>query len=393
MIVRYGEITLKSPYVREFMEKELVKTIKYKLKRNKVNVVGIRKIPGRIFIYVDSSEKAVNVALNVSKIFGVVSTSPAVEIERNSLEYLRKFVLKYSSDVLEKGDTFAVRVRRVKKYPITSKELERILGADILNTLQQLDLRVNLSNPLKTIHVEVRTKKAYIYHETVKGVGGLPYGVSGKVVALISGGIDSPVAAWLIMKRGVKVVPIFFDLGNFTTEETIEKALKAIKKIREWAPSPEFYFYKIPFNTVLEAITKNVPAQFTCIFCKILMFKIAERIAEKEEAKALVTGESLGQVASQTLDNLCVVSKMVSIPILRPLIGLDKEEIISIAKNIGTYEITAKSIIECKASPVFRGSHAAARTRNEIIDKYKDKIHFEELIMKSLEEAMKINLP
>ena len=189
VLIRYGEITLKSPYVRELMEKVLVNSIAYKLKSHGIDFLEIRKIPGRIFVRLDSAEKTIRTSKIVSKVFGVVSTSPAIEIS-NDLSELRKTVVEYSSKILREGETFAIRVRRVKKYPIMSKELEKILGADVLNVLNHLKLKVNLEAPSKTIYVEVRSRKAYIYHEIMKGVGGLPYGVEGKAIVLISGGID-----------------------------------------------------------------------------------------------------------------------------------------------------------------------------------------------------------
>ena len=392
VLVRYGEITLKSPYVRELMEKTLVNSIAYKLKRHGIDFLEIRKIPGRIFIRLDSAEETVRASEIVSKVFGVVSTSPSIEIN-NDLTELRKNVVAYSSKILREGETFAIRVRRVKKYPITSKELEKILGADVLNALKYLKLKVNLTAPSKTIYVEVRSRKAYIYHEIVKGVGGLPYGVEGKAVALISGGIDSPVAAWLIMKRGVKIIPLFFNLGKYTTPEARSKALNVIRKIRDWAPEAEFYFYEIPFEKALENIVEKIPVQYTCIFCKTIMFKVAERVASIENAKAIVTGESLGQVASQTLDNIYVISRDLRIPVLRPLIGFDKEEIVSLAKNIGTYDVSARSIVECKASPSSRGSYAVAHAKLEIIKKYWVEHRLDKVVDEITKLRIKINLP
>ena len=391
VLIRYGEITLKSPYVRESMEKMLVNSIAYKLKRHGIDFLEIRKIPGRIFIRLDSAEKTVRASEIVSKVFGVVSTSPVIEVS-NDLPELRKAVVEYSSKILKEGETFAIRARRVKKYPITSKELEKILGADVLNALKHLKLKVNLTAPSKTIYVEVRSRKAYIYHEIMKGVGGLPYGVEGKAIVLISGGIDSPVAAWLIMKRGVKIIPLFFNLGKYTMPEARIRALNAIRKIRDWAPEPEFYFYEIPFEKALENIVKNIPVQYTCIFCKTIMFKVAERIANIENAKAIVTGESLGQVASQTLDNIYVISRDLGVPVLRPLIGFDKEEIVSLARSIGTYDISAKSIVECKASPSFRGSYAVAHAKPEIIKKYWIEYRLDNVVDEITKLRIKINL-
>ena len=387
VLVRYGEVTLKSPYVRKLMEKKLVDHIKYVLRKHGYEGVNIRLIPGRIFI--NNVNNAAEVANIVSKVFGVVSTSPAVEV-RTEISEIKKSVVNYALEVLKENRSFAIRARRVKRFPITSKELEKILGAEVLNKLRERKLKVNLTSPDVTIYVEVRSRKTYIYHEVLDGVGGLPYGVEGKAISLVSGGIDSPVAAWLIMKRGVKVISVFFNSGPFTSREAVEKTHTTIKILREWVPEDEFYFYEVNYGEALRTIVENVRPQLVCLACKRTMLKTAIELAKIEGAKAIVTGESLGQVASQTLDNIFAISYNLEYPILRPLIGLDKDEIVRLARKIGTYDVSSRNIIECRASPAYRGFKAVAHADIDVILELEKKLDIDRLAKELAKNSKKI---
>ena len=387
VLVRYGEVTLKSPYVRELMEKKLIDHIKFVLRKHGYERVNIRLIPGRIFI--NNVDNAAEVANIVSKVFGVVSTSPAVEV-RTEIGEIKKSVVNYALEVLKENQSFAIRARRVKRFPITSKELEKILGAEVLDKLREKKLKVNLTSPDVTIYVEVRSRKTYIYHEVFDGVGGLPYGVEGKAISLVSGGIDSPVATWLIMKRGVKVIPVFFNGGSFTSREAVEKAHTTIKILREWVPEDEFYFYEVSYGEALRTIVENVRPQLVCLACKRTMLKTAIELARIEGAKAIVTGESLGQVASQTLDNIFAISYNLEYPILRPLIGLDKDEIVELARKIGTYNVSSRNVIECQASPAYRGFKAIAHADVDIVLELEKKLDIDRLAKELVKNSKKI---
>jgi len=387
VLVRYGEVALKTPYVRSFMERRLLEHIKFILDRNNVKYGEIKLISGRIFVR--NVENAYEIAKIVSNIFGVVSTSPAVEVQ-TKLDSIREAVIEYSRKVLKDNMTFAIRARRVKKFPVKSKDLERILGADVLEALKGRNIRVNLTSPNITIYVEVRSRKTYIFHEVLEGVGGLPYGVEGKAISLVSGGIDSPVATWLIMKRGVKVIPVYFNSGKFTSEEAVEKAHKVMEILRKWVPEKEFYFYEVNYEKALNEMVKKVKPQLVCLACKRTMLKTAIKLAIKEEAKAVITGESLGQVASQTLDNMFAIGYDLKFPILRPLIGLDKEEIVKIARKIGTYNISSKAAVECKASPVFRGYKAAAHADISVISELEETVEIDELVNELVKNTRKV---
>jgi len=357
IIVRYGEIGLKSKGTRAAFERRLVENLKAALGN-----VRVRREYGRI--YVDSSSRAD--AVKAARVFGVVSTSVAVKVS-SELEELLEKGLAYARERIKAGKSFAVRARRVGKHEYTSIELARLLGARIVDAT---GARVNLSEPQVEIHVEVRDSDAYIYDEVIRGVGGLPLGTQGKALALISGGIDSPVAAWMMMKRGVDIVALFMDPSPLVDERTIKRAIASIEKLAAWK-NRAIKTYIAPYGDVLIELLKAEDAKLGCVLCKRAMYRAAQVIAEKENAKALITGESMGQVASQTMENLAVIDEAVAMPVYRPLIGYDKEEIIQLAKEIGTYEVSIMPANCCLGPPLHpetRATKARVRRAEEGVD-------------------------
>jgi len=335
-LIRYSEVFLKSEVVRRRWVKKLVENIK--------RIVGegnFRIERGRIWLITDY-----RVDEKLKKVFGIVSFSPCIHCNLNELD---DCVLNFCKDRLN-FKTFAVRVKRVGEHDFTSKDMEKRLGSLILQKFPHL--KVNLEKPDKTIYVEIRGNDCYIFDEVIKGAGGIPVGVEGKVVSLISGGIDSPVATWLMMKRGCKIIPLYLDIRPFTSDKAIERVEKVADVLKEYYPDFELIIrdHGKFLKEVKEYLKSRNLESYTCILCKRRMLKVAEEIAKDFNAKGIVTGDSLGQVASQTLDNLYVISQACSIPIYRPLIGFDKMEVENLARAIGTYQY---SIIpaECKALP------------------------------------------
>ena len=359
VLVRYGEIAVKSREVRARMERELVRNVREMLLLEGLSGYRIRRTWGRIFVEgVEDPSPYVKVLVRA---FGVTSVSPCARLAPDPAE-IERAVLEVAGEVLEPGDTFEVRVRRAdKRFPLTSKELERRLGAEILARIP--DLKVDLERPSKSIRVEVREEGSYLYYEEYEGPGGLPYGVEGKVVSLVSGGIDSAVASWMMMKRGCEVVPIHYDMSPFYGEDAKERALEVLRWLRLWVPRRRWEVYVIPLGEAHARI--KVEVRYRCLLCKLLMYKVAERIAEEEGAKALVTGESLGQVASQTLDNLYFLSTKVRIPVLRPLVGYDKEEIADLARKLGLASIALRKVLACTLSPKAQGRRAVTHAGEE----------------------------
>ena len=312
-LVRYDEIALKSEHVRKKWEEVLIKNIEQAID------CSISRERGRIWVY-SEDEKAKE---KLRKIFGITSFSPCISCELGNLKHE---VTKFAEEVLKDKKSFALRVKRVGKHSFTSIDVARELGEEIIN---KIPIKVDLKSPEKEIFIEIRENRCYIYDEIISGAGGLPLGVEGKVISLFSGGIDSGVATWLMMKRGCKVMLVHF----YINKENYESACLCYEVLKEY--NPKLKLIKIEHSDFLRKIDKQ---NYTCILCKREMLRKAQEMAIEIGAKGIVTGDSLGQVASQTLDNLFVISQAIYYPIYRPLIGMDKREIISLARKIGTYE-------------------------------------------------------
>jgi thiamine biosynthesis protein ThiI len=311
-LVRYSEIALKSEPVRRRWEDVLVSNIQKVLPGVKVS-----KERGRIWLDgpVDPEK--------LRKVFGIVSFS---EVEHCKLEELNSYILDFCiRSGLENARTFALRLRRVGNHPFKSQEKTIELADLILARFKNLG--VDLDEPEATVYVEIRDDDVYLYRNAVKGPGGIPLGVEGKLVALFSGGIDSPVAAWMMMKRGCKIIPVYADLESFSSVRTLDRARAVIEALRAYQPDLELLVVKDDFlKRAVEVLRKKDLENYTCILCKRRMYRLAESVAKEVSAKGIVTGESLGQVASQTLDNLFVLDDCASMPVYRPLIGFDKVE-------------------------------------------------------------------
>ncbi|RLF16571.1 MAG: tRNA 4-thiouridine(8) synthase ThiI [Thermoprotei archaeon] len=376
IIVGYGEITLKSHKVRLRMERTLIDNMIRQLKKEGIKVREINKEGGRIFICTDNDEKAVKV---LTKVFGIVFVARSLEVTLD-MEEIEKEVRRYSKDVLANVKTFAIRAHRAnKKFPVNSMEIARILGKAILD--ENKHLKVNLENPEREIFIEIRQRGAYVYHEKHKGPGGLPYGVEGKIIALMSGGMDSTIAAWMMMKRGCRIVPVHYDLSPYVNEKARERIINVLKWLKEWIPDKEIRAIVIPLSIAHERTMGVIDERYRCLFCKTMMYLVAQEIAREVGAKAIVTGESLGQVASQTLDNLYVLSRRVEIPILRPLIGYDKGEIIEMARKLGVYEISSIKVT-CNLVPTHPETHCREENFLAELNKIDLKRTIEELMNK-----------
>jgi thiamine biosynthesis protein ThiI len=336
-LVRYSEIALKSEPVRRRWEDVLVSNIQKVLPGIKVS-----KERGRIWL-----EGPVNPE-KLKKVFGIVSFA---EVEHCRLEELNSFILEFCERTdLGKVRTFALRLRRVGNHPFKSQEKTIELADLILEKFQ--NLAVDLDAPQATVFVEIRDDDVYLYRNNVKGAGGIPLGVEGKLVALFSGGIDSPVAAWMMMKRGCKIIPVYADLETFSSESALARAQAVIVALRAYQPDLELIVLKDHFLKQAKIVLKKEDLDnYTCIMCKRRMYRLAESVARDVGAKGIVTGESMGQVASQTLDNLFVLDSTASMPVYRPLIGFDKVEAEKIAREIGTFDLSILPAEGCKAVP------------------------------------------
>jgi thiamine biosynthesis protein ThiI len=366
IIVRYGEIGLKSQQTRRVMEKRLVDNI-----RAVVGDKRIRRAPGRIFVESDCGKHA----KRISRLFGVVSTSLAVKIS-SELDSLLKAGSVYAGERLDSSKKFAVRARRTGSHTYKSTDVAMKLGAVIA---QQTGAKVDLEDPDVTIYVEVRDKDAYISDNVIKGVGGMPLGTQGKAVALVSGGIDSPVAAWMMMKRGVEIVALFMDCRPLVDSRTIDRAMATVRVLSTWTNSP-IKTMVAPYGDALIEFLKYGDHKLGCVLCKRLMIKVAERIAGEEKALGIVTGDSLGQVASQTLQNMYTIEEGIGLPIFRPLIGMDKTEIVDLAKMIGSYEASIQPANCCLGPPL----HPETKATIAKVAYAEKSLEMEEMVEKSL---------
>ncbi len=351
ILVRYDELALKSKRVRARYEQILIKNIKAMLNADGCSYSDISKEMGRVFIHTSDDSAAKSAA----KVFGVVSASPAFSCEP-TLEASSKLCADVAANTLHECQAFAIRARRAGNHDFTSRDIAIACGNAVFQKVKNIN--VNLDSPDVEIFVEMRQERAYVFTESIKGVGGLPMGTQGKMVALISGGIDSPVAAWLMMKRGCEIIPLYLNNEPFSDETTRERAMQCIDVLQKWAPQKKFTIYEARHGDNLLAFLSSCDSRLNCVLCRRMMYRIAGEVLKLENAHGIITGSSLGQVASQTSQNMLVEMYGMEYPIYHPLIGLDKLEITGIARKIGTFEPSTKPATCCMAVPEYPSTAA-----------------------------------
>ena len=378
IIARYGEIGLKSPKIRSRFERKLVKNIKATFE------CDVERNQGRIYIHPEDFEDGVE---KLNRVFGVVSYSPATSTH-TTYEEIDETLGSYVEDLIEEGvldenTKFAIKCRRVGTHDFTSQEMAAHCGGVVRNKIMA---PVDLTNPDLTIFVEIRDNDTYIFHEKIKGPGGLPLGTQGKVVVLLSSGIDSPVATYLMMKRGCEVVALNCNNDPFTTPKALELFNQLVDQLNIYAQGVPIQKRVVDYGEYLQTAKEKAPEKMTCVLCKSGMYHIAEKLAIKLGADAIVDGSSVGQVASQTLSNILATRYGVEMPILSPLIGLDKEEITAIAKDIGTFEISKIDDGGCSAVP----RYPETRADLERVKQACEDMNQEEAIQKAFENIRKV---
>ncbi len=380
ILVRYGEILLKG-LNRPVFEKKLIDNIKRAI--NPLGKVGVFKSQARIYVEPQAEDYDFDEALGLlTKVFGIVSVSPVWKIESN-YEVIKEKSLIMIKDLLDRKayKTFKVETKRGdKSFPMDSPEISRELGGYILESFPELS--VDVKKPEFVFYVEVR-EFTYIYSEIIPAVCGMPIGSNGKAALLLSGGIDSPVAGWMIAKRGVELEAVHFYSYPYTSERAKEKVIELAKILSKFCNKINLHI--VPFTDIQLEINEKCPLDQLTIIMRRAMMTIAERIAEKVGALALVTGESVGQVASQTIQSLYVTNSVVKMPIFRPLIGMDKNEVIDIARKIGTFETSILPYEDC--CTVFVAKHPNTKPVLEKILLSEEKANLEELINKAIENT------
>jgi thiamine biosynthesis protein ThiI len=347
ILIRYSEIALKGKN-RHFFEQALSRNLKQAVKNTGTQIV---RLHGR-FLAVAPEGKTAAVMEKLQKVFGAVSLSEVFPASRD-MAGIKETAAAVVASLPRNLNTFKVETKRAdKSFPLTSPEVNNAIGAFLLGQFPHL--KVDVHQPLFTLFIEIGPEEILLYHDSIAGPGGLPVGASGKGLLLLSGGIDSPVAGWLAMKRGLSIEALHFHSFPFTSLRSREKAADLCRMLAR-------YGHAVPFNLlslteVQKEIRARCPEELAIILLRRMMMRAAEALSRKRGLQALITGESLGQVASQTLESLNVISAATRMLILRPLIGMDKVEIVNRARAIDTYEISIRPYEDCCTGPPWNGS-------------------------------------
>ena len=376
-LVHYGEIGLKGKN-RSFFEKKLAQNIKLSLKGT--GCTEVRRIYGRILVMLHPEANVAAIQERLGKVMGIAHFELALAAEP-TINAIQAAALE-----LVKGrqfKTLKVETKRAnKRFPLTSPEVSAAVGAHLLNAT---GASADMYTPDLRCNIEIVDEAAYIYVEKIRGVGGLPVGASGKVLIMLSGGIDSPVAAWRMMKRGVKALFVHFYSYPYTDKASLEKVEELAEILATWNYRTQVYL--VSFAEVQREIVTQTPAPFRVILYRRMMVRIAQQIAAAARAECLVTGESLGQVASQTLGNLRAIEEVAEIPILRPLIGDDKAEIMDLAERIGTFEISTLPHDDCCS--LFVPKHPATNASLEAVQEAEAALDINALVKLAVESVEK----
>ena len=376
ILIKNGELALKG-LNRSTFEDILIKNIRKRIKplgefeyRKEQSTVSVVPMDD----YIDMDE----VSDRISRVFGIAAYSRALQVEKDMNVILEQAPI-YLADQLKDAKTFKVEGKRSdKKFPLKSPEISAEVGGAILSKFPHL--KVDVRNPDILVTIEIREKFAFIRGNQTKGAGGMPTGTAGKASILISGGIDSPVAAYMMAKRGLVLNAIHFASPPYTSPQSEEKVHNLLRKVSKY--SGNICLLTVGFTEIQEEIRDKCPEELFTLIMRRFMMRIAQRIAEKEESKALITGESLGQVASQTLNALACTDAVVGMPVFRPLIGLDKDEIIKVSRKIDTFNISIEPYEDC--CTVFTPKHPKTKPQISIIETAEQALDVEGLIERAL---------
>jgi len=375
LLVRYGELTLKGTNRKMF-----VNQLKDNVKRALIPLSGYHVKGKRDRMYIELSPEAdINEIIHrLSKVYGIKSISPVIKIDKNE-EKINQSAIQLSHD-FEKGSTFKVDVKRVdKSFRLDTYELQRQVGGAILK--ENNNITVDVKNPDYEIKIEVRMDAIYIYEKVIAGAGGLPVGTGGKTLLMLSGGIDSPVAGIEVMKRGVTVEAIHFHSPPFTSEKAKDKVIELTRILAERVGPIKLHL--VPFTEIQKQINKVVHPRYTMTSTRRMMMRISDKVVHQINANAIVNGENLGQVASQTLKSMYAINHVTATPVLRPLLTLDKEDIIKKAKELGTFETSIQPYEDC--CTIFTPKNPVTEPDFDKVIKYESVFNFDEMIENAVE--------
>ena len=375
LLVRYGELTLKGTNRKIFINQ-----LKDNVKRALIPLSGYHVKGKRDRMYIELSPEAdINeIIQRLSKVYGIKSISPVIKIDKNE-EKINQSAIQLSQN-FEKGSTFKVDVKRVdKSFRLDTYELQRQVGGAILK--ENNNITVNVKNPDYEIKIEVRMGAIYIYEKVIAGAGGLPVGTGGKTLLMLSGGIDSPVAGIEVMKRGVTVEAIHFHSPPFTSEKAKDKVIELTRILAERVGPIKLHL--VPFTEIQKQINKVVHSRYTMTSTRRMMMRISDKVVHQINANAIVNGENLGQVASQTLKSMYAINHVTATPVLRPLLTLDKEDIIKKAKELGTFETSIQPYEDC--CTIFTPKNPVTEPDFDKVIKYESVFNFDEMIENAVE--------
>ena len=377
LIVKYGEIGVKGKN-RYIFENKLIKNVKNILKP--IGKFNVYKEYGRIYVDLDGYDYE-EVVEEVKKVFGIVGVCPAVRAEKD-YNLLKELALKMLEEKIEQGyKSFKVDSRRGDKdFKLTSQEMSLDIGGYLVSQVKD-KIAVDVRNPEVKIHCELRQNHVMVYSDTIPGYGGLPLGTNGRAMSLLSGGIDSPVASWMVAKRGMELECIHFHSYPFTSEKSQEKVRDLAQILSKYCGRVRLH--KVNMLEIQKAIGLNCKDEEMTIISRRFMMRIAERVAESRHCDALVTGESIGQVASQTIQGLTCTNATVKMPVFRPLIAMDKTEIIEVAQKIGTFETSILPEEDC--CTVFSPKKPVTKPKLDRIEKSENKLDVEKLIQDAID--------
>ena len=377
LIVKYGEIGVKGKN-RYIFENKLIKNVKNILKP--IGKFNVYKEYGRIYVDLDGYDYE-EVVEEVKKVFGIVGVCPAVRAEKD-YNLLKELALKMLEEKIEQGyKSFKVDSRRGDKdFKLTSQEMSLDIGGYLVSQVKD-KIAVDVRNPEVKIHCELRQNHVMVYSDTIPGYGGLPLGTNGRAMSLLSGGIDSPVASWMVAKRGMELECIHFHSYPFTSEKSQENVRDLAQILAKYCGRVRLH--KVNMLEIQKSIGLNCKDEEMTIISRRFMMRIAERVAESRHCDALVTGESIGQVASQTIQGLTCTNASVKMPVFRPLIAMDKTEIIEVAQKIGTFETSILPEEDC--CTVFSPKKPVTKPKLDRIEKSENKLDVEKLIQDAID--------
>ena len=384
ILVKLGEIILKGLNRRSFEQKLMANM------RRKIAPYGnfsVYCLQSTVYVEAKDEEADVGAAFEaLKKVFGIITLTKAAACEKDK-DAITALAKEYLKEDLEKAASFKVESKRSdKSFPLTSIELSQYVGGELSEAFP--DIKVEMHDPELTVFIEVRDKAAYVHSSPVKGAGGMPVGSNGKAVSLLSGGIDSPVSTYMIAKRGVKVIPVHFFSFPYTSEAAKEKVLELAHILEDYCGKLTVEI--VPFTRIQEEIRDKCPEEYFTLIMRRFMMRIAERISNNYGAKAIVTGENLGQGASQTMEAMASTQSVISMPVLQPLIGMDKEEIIALARKLGTFDTSVLPYEDC--CTVFTPRHPRTHPNIEDVEKAESALDVEALVEEALAGIEKAEL-